>query len=256
MKHLLEYDKYVEPNVPISEGIVDDLYPKFVKWVKSWYTKIFGSGNSTSFPAGVAAQSTPPEITGEHMLYVPHQQGGRRTAKLFLAAKGQYNLTPEDVDKLKKNMPSADPGMSVLNNPKASSKDKALAYFKYWKGQWDKYSKEAKQNIVNHKEVKTGISSISPKYFSQDFLETVAWIESRFDPKAGAQKTFKGLFQIGPDAMKDLKRKYPDRKYSKLTKIPMDTKQNPQMGNDYLNYAYDRFKSNLAELETEINKKA
>jgi hypothetical protein len=36
----------------------------------------------------------------------------------------------------------------------------------------------------------------------------------------------------------------------------MDTKQNPQMGNDYLNYAYDRFKSNLAELETEINKKA
>ena len=84
----------------------------------------------------------------------------------------------------------------------------------------------------------------------------MAWIESRFDPKAGAQKTFKGLFQIGPDAMKDLKRKYPDRKYSKLTKIPMDTKQNPQMGNDYLNYAYDRFKSNLAELETEINKKA
>jgi hypothetical protein len=28
------------------------------------------------------------------------------------------------------------------------------------------------------------------------------------------------------------------------------------MGNDYLNYAYDRFKSNLTELEAEINKKA
>jgi len=256
MKHLLEYDKYVEPAAPVNEGVLDDLYPKFLKWVKSWYTKMFG-GNKPNMPSVSAqAKPTPPEITGEHMLYVPHQQGGRRTAKLFLAAKGEYDLTQEDVDKLKKNMPSSDPGMSVLNNPKATSKDKALAYFKYWKGQWDKYSKDAKQNIEKHKDVKSGISLVSPKYFSQDFLETVAWIESRFDPKAGLNKTFKGLFQIGPDAMKDLKRKYPDRKYAKLSKIPMDTKQNPQMGNDYLNYAYDRFKSNLTELESEINKKA
>jgi hypothetical protein len=29
----------------------------------------------------------------------------------------------------------------------------------------------------------------------------------------------------------------------------MDTVENPQMGNDYLKWAYDRFQNNLAELE-------
>ncbi len=261
MKHLLEYDKYIEPNVPINEGVFDDIYPKFISWLKGWYNKFaaIGAAASKINAPSSAVQSPaklPDEIVGAHMMYVPHQQGGRGAAKLFLAAKGQYKLDSDDIAKLKRNMPSADPGFSIVNDPKKSSKDKALAYFKYWKKRWDAYSKEAKENLTKHKEVKSGIDSISPKFFANDFLETVAWIESRFDPKAGANKTFKGLFQIGPDAMKDLKKKFPDRKYVKLSKIPMDTKQNPQMGNDYLKYSYDRFQKNLEELEKESTKKA
>ena len=257
MRHLLEYDKYIEPNVPINEGIFD-LYPIFVSWLKSWYNKTFNSASGLKTIAGPAssASNLPDEIVGPHMLYVPHQQGGRGAAKLFLAAKGQYKLDADDISKLKKNMPSADPGFSIVNDPKKSSKEKSLAYFRYWKKKWDAYSKEAKANVTKHNDVKAGIDKVNPKFFTNDFLETVAWIESRFNPKAGANKTFKGLFQIGPDAMKDLKKKFPDRKYTKLSSIPMDTKQNPQMGNDYLKYSYDRFQKNIVDLEKELTKKA
>ena len=259
MRNLLEYDKYVEPNAPVNEGVLSDIYPKFISWLKEWYNKLVGSdsGSAIASVAGAAgSKKLPPEIEGPHMLYVPHQQGGRGAAKLFLAAKGKYKLEKADIDKIKKNMPSSDPGFSIVNDSKKSSKEKALAYFKYWKKRWDAYSKEAKANLAKHNEVKAGIEKISPKFFTNDFLQTVAWIESRFDPKAGANKTFKGLFQIGPDAMLDLKKKFPDRNYAKLSKIPMDTKQNPQMGNDYLKYSYDRFQKNIQELEKSLGKKS
>jgi soluble lytic murein transglycosylase-like protein len=82
-----------------------------------------------------------------------------------------------------------------------------------------------------------------------DFLTTVAWIESRFDPKAGKTRPYKGLFQIGNDAFSDLKKTYKNRAYSNSSVIPMDTVENTQMGNDYLKWAYDRFQNNLDELE-------
>ena len=259
MKHLLEYDKYVQPVAPINEGFLDDLYPKFVQWVKGWYNKIFGDGKPAAPSQGVAS-NIPSELMGEHMLYVPHQQGGRRTAKLFLAAKGKYKLENEDIEKLKANMPSSDPGFSVLNNASKSSAEKALAYFRYWKKQWEKYEKDAKENIAKYPEVKKGIEKSDakhPKNFSTNFLTTVAWIESRFKKDAGAKgKQYKGLYQIGPLAFQDLKKNFKDREYVKKKAIPMDVIENPQMGNDYLKYSYDRFKSNLAELEKELaNKK-
>lgn len=249
MKNLLEYDKYVQPSAPINESYITDIYPAFFKWLKSWFNKIFGE-RTTSISKTL--EKLPPEIEGEHMLYVPHQQGGRGAAKLFLAAKGQYDLSKDDISKLVSNMPSNDPGYPILKDPKSSSKQKSLAYFKYWKNKWEKYSKEAKENITKHPEVRKGIAKVDekhPKFFSNDFLTTVAWIESRFDPKAGSSRPYKGLFQIGNDAFSDLKKTYKDRVYTKKSAIPMDTVENPQMGNDYIKWAYDRFQENLKELE-------
>jgi hypothetical protein len=186
------------------------------------------------------------------MLYIPHQQGGRGAAKLFLAAKGQYKLTEEDINKLKTNMPASDPNYKIVADPNKKSRERALAYFKYWKNKWENYKRDAKANIASHPEVQNGIAKVDakhPKFFSNDFLTTVAWIESRFDPKAGKARPYKGLFQIGSDAFSDLKKTYKDRLYSKRTDIPMDTVENPQMGNDYLKWSYDRFQNNLAELE-------
>ena len=194
----------------------------------------------------------PQEIEGDHMMYVPHQQGGRGAAKLFLAAKGQYKLTEDDINKLKTNMPASDPNYKIVADTKKTSKERALAYFKYWKKTWENYKRDAKANIASHPEVQNGIAKVDakhPKFFSNDFLTTVAWIESRFDPKAGKTRPYKGLFQIGNDAFSDLKKTYKDRLYSKRTDIPMDTVENPQMGNDYLKWSYDRFQNNLAELE-------
>ena len=87
MKHLLEYDKYVMPSAPVNEGYITDIFPVFLKWLKEWFSKkMSGDGKKIS---QIASGPLPAEITGDHMLYVPHQQGGRGAAKLFLAAKGE-----------------------------------------------------------------------------------------------------------------------------------------------------------------------
>jgi len=254
MKHLLEYDKYVQPEAPVNEGFIFDMYPRFINWLKGWYKKITGSSTDTKTKGSVvnASENLPVEMQGEHMLYVPHQQGGRGSAKLFLAAKGKYKLEQKDIDKIKSNMPSSDPGYKIITDPKKSSKEKALAYFRYWKKKWEAYSRDAKSNITKHPKVDSGIKKNDdkhPKFFSNDFLTTVAWIESRFDPLAGKNKSYKGLFQIGNDAFSDLKKTYRDRTYVKRSTIPLDTIENPQMGNDYLKWSYDRFQSNLKDLE-------
>jgi len=250
MKHLLEYDKYVMPSAPVNEGFVTDIFPVFLKWLKTWFNEKFGKDGKKI--SQVSSGQLPDEIEGDHMLYVPHQQGGRGAAKLFLAAKGKYKLTEEDIAKLKNNMPSSDPNYKIVADPKKSSKERALAYFRYWKKTWENYGRDAKANISKHPDVQKGISKVDdkhPKFFANDFLTTVAWIESRFDPQAGKTRPYKGLFQIGNDAFNDLKKTYSDRVYSKKSAIPMDTIENPQMGNDYLKWAYDRFQSNIKELE-------
>lgn len=249
MKNLFEYEKYVMPSAPVNEGFITDIFPAFLKWLREWFNKKSNDRNMIfQLPTGLLPQ----EIEGDHMMYVPHQQGGRGAAKLFLAAKGQYKLADEDINKLKTNMPASDPNYKIVADPNKTSKEKALAYFKYWKKTWENYKRDAKANIASHPEVQNGIAKVDakhPKFFSNDFLTTVAWIESRFDPKAGKTRPYKGLFQIGSDAFSDLKKTYKDRLYSKRTDIPMDTVENPQMGNDYLKWAYDRFQNNLAELE-------
>ena len=95
MKHLLEYDKYVEPSAPVNEAFIFDMYPKFISWLKGWYKKLIGS-NTTDSAKKPIASNLPDEMQGEHMLYVPHQQGGRGSAKLFLAAKAEANINPRD----------------------------------------------------------------------------------------------------------------------------------------------------------------
>jgi hypothetical protein len=249
MKHLFEYDKYVMPSAPVNEGFVTDIFPAFLKWLREWFNK---KANDRSEIFQLPTGLLPQEIEGDHMMYVPHQQGGRGAAKLFLAAKGQYKLAEQDIDKLKANMPASDPNYKIVVDPKKTSKERALAYFKYWKKTWENYKRDAKANIASHPEVQKGIAKVDdkhPKFFSNDFLTTVAWIESRFDPKAGKTRPYKGLFQIGNDAFSDLKKTYKNRAYSNSSVIPMDTVENTQMGNDYLKWAYDRFQNNLAELE-------
>ena len=249
MKHLFEYDKYVMPSAPVNEGFITDIFPAFLKWLREWFNKKANDRNMIfQLPTGLLPQ----EIEGDHMMYVPHQQGGRGAAKLFLAAKGQYKLAEDDINKLKTNMPASDPNYKIVADTKKTSKERALAYFKYWKKTWENYKRDAKANIANHPEVQNGIAKVDakhPKFFSNDFLTTVAWIESRFEPKAGKTRPYKGLFQIGSGAFSDLKKTYKDRLYSKRTDIPMDTVENPQMGNDYLKWSYDRFQNNLAGLE-------
>lgn len=232
MKHIKEYEEF-EPSESLNEGLVGDIWERF----KALMKRIFGKTEVK--PKTPAAPTVPPQIEGKHMLYLPHQQGPSGAAKLVKIAKGQEKLDTAMRSKLLNNMPSSDTRYAKVKTGK--DKEAVLAFLDYQKGTWKNYEKEALSEIKDpkHSIVKKAIEKVPNKQLPVDFLTTVAYKESRFNPNPPTNKSYRGLFQIGDLAWKQLKQINP-QKY-KGSKPPLNTALNAQAGHDYLKWSYDQF---------------
>lgn len=232
MKHIKEYEEFNYDEI-LNEGL-SDIWERFKSLVK----RIFGMEDEKPQISPIKPK-TPPEIEGKHMLYLPHQQGPSGAAKIVRIAKGQEKLDPALRSKLLNNMPSSDPRYAKVKTGK--DKEAVLAFLNYQKGTWSNYEKEALTEIKNPKnlKVKKAIEKVLNKQLPSDFLTTVAYKESRFNPDPPTNKSYRGLFQIGDLAWGQLKKIDP-KKY-KGSKPPLNTVLNAQAGHDYLKWSYEQF---------------
>ena len=232
MKHIKEYEEF-SPSESINENLVGDIWERFKALIKRLFT-------STPAPAAKPKGPTvPPQIEGKHMLYLPHQQGPSGAAKIVKIAKGKEKLDTALRSKLLNNMPSSDPNYNKVKTLK--DKDAVLAFLDYQKNTWGNYEKDALTKIKEPEnlKVKKAIEKVTNKQFPVDFLTTVAYKESRFNPNPPTNKSYRGLFQIGDLAWKQLKQIDP-LKY-KGSKPPLNTTLNAQAGHDYLKWSYNQF---------------
>lgn len=234
LKHIKEYEEF--SGEPLNEGI-GDLWDRFKKKMRS----IFSSDDPKE------KKKTPPQVKkknedlllGDHMLYLPHQQGPAGTAEIINVLRGKEKLSPEMRNKLLNNMPSSDPRYNRVKSGKDI--DAAKAFLEYQKSTWDQYKKEALLKIKEpqNSKVKKALESIPNRKLPLDFLTTVAYKESRFVPVPKTNTSYRGLFQIGDLAWKQLKTEFPE-KY-KGAKAPLDPFKNAQAGHDFLDLSYKQF---------------
>jgi hypothetical protein len=232
MKHIKEYEEF-GPDESINENIIGDIWERFKALVKRLFI-------GTPAPAPKAKVPTvPPQIEGQHMLYLPHQQGPSGAAKIVKIAKGKEKLDADLRSKLLNNMPSSDPNYNKVKT--SIDKDAVLAFLDYQKNTWMNYEKDALSKIKapENLNVKKAIEKVTNKQFPINFLTTVAYKESRFNPNPPTNKSYRGLFQIGDLAWQQLKR-IDSSKY-KGAKPPLNTTLNAQAGHDYLKWSYDQF---------------
>jgi hypothetical protein len=118
----------------------------------------------------------------------------------------------------------------------------------YQKSTWEGYKKEAMQKIAEPKNaaIKTAINAVKKPQFPFDFLATVAYKESRFVPNPPTNKSYRGLFQIGDMAWKELKRLFPGSYTG--TRAPLNAAKNTQAGHDLLVVAYNAFEKKIGNL--------
>ena len=241
MQNLKSFSEF-DQSESLNEGL-GDFFKRAINYIIGWFKK---ESKDPEIIKKVVKSSSYDQ--GDHMLYIPHQQGAKGAAKIVLAAAGKYKFTNDEINKLKENLPTLDPALKVVKDPKKTSKEKAIAFLEYQRRTWDKYRREALSNIARHPKVKKGIQKIKDKHFPEEFLTTVAWKESSFNPKVTG--TYRGLYQIGDMAWSDLKRMNP-KKYKGL-KAPLDTVINPQAGNDFIKLQNERFQKKLSELTQQV----
>jgi hypothetical protein len=251
MIHIKEYDSFNSHSEKLNEDATsgDGIWNRF----KSTIGNIF---KPTEEPADVAAAPKKPEapvqkaadspLVGEHMLYIPHQQGAEGAAKLVRIAKGKEQMSPGLRSNLLNNMPSSDPGYATVKTGKSIAA--VMAYLNYQKSTWEGYKKEAMQKITEPKNaaIKTAIKNVTKPQFPFDFLATVAYKESRFVPNPPTNKSYRGLFQIGDMAWKELKRQFPA--IYKGSRAPINPAKNTQAGHDLLVAAYNAFEKKIGDL--------
>jgi hypothetical protein len=236
MRYLKEYKEFNDYSERIDEQ--EGVWDKFKKTVLGFFT---------SKPKAVDKKSTTSKtieiINGPHMLYLPHQQGPTGAAKLVNIIKGKEKLDPTLRRNMLNNMPSTYTGYDIVRNGK--DREAVMAFLMYQRDTWKKLEGEALKEINNPKnaKVKDALFRIKPSDFPEHFLTTVAYKESRFDPNPKSNPSFKGLFQIGDSAWKQLKKIDP-KKY-KGSKPPLKVSKNVEAGYDYLKWAYDQFEKNL-----------
>ena len=237
LKHIREYEEYTSSDEILNEGL-GDLWDRFKRAVSDFFSR-----KKKVAVKPKAKVMDPTLITGEHMIYLTHQQGPTGLANLMDILRGDVKMQPESRDKLLNNMPQSDPRYVEVKTGK--SKQAAKAFLEYQKSTWDQYKKDAltKINEPQNAKVKQAIEKAKVKVpeFSKDFITTVAYKESRFDPNPKTNKAYRGLFQIGDSAWTELKRVYP-LKY-KGSKAPLSPVKNAEAGCDYLKLVYDRFEN-------------
>jgi hypothetical protein len=238
LKHIKEYEEYNFLDDTINEGL-GDLWDRFKKAVGDFFSR---KKTIIKKPGVKAAKIMDPTlITGEHMIYLTHQQGPTGLANIMDILRGEVEIQQDSRDKLLNNMPQSDTRYAKVKNGK--SKEAVKAFLEYQQSTWGQYKKEAlaKINEPQNAKVKQAIEKAKSKIpeFSKDFITTVAYKESRFNPDPKTNKAYRGLFQIGDSAWTELKRIYPS-KYSGI-KAPLSPIKNTEAGCDYLKLVYDRF---------------
>jgi hypothetical protein len=237
LKHIKEYEEYNFSDDTINEGL-GDLWDRFKKAVGDFFSK-----KKTVIKKPGVKVMDPTLITGEHMIYLTHQQGPTGLANIMDILRGEIKIQQDSRDKLLNNMPQSDPRYIKVKNGK--SKEAVKAFLEYQQSTWGQYKKEAlaKINEPQNAKVKQAIEKAKAKVpeFSKDFITTVAYKESRFNPDPKTNKAYRGLFQIGDSAWTELKRIYPS-KYKGI-KAPLSPIKNTEAGCDYLKLVYDRFEN-------------
>lgn len=236
MKYLKEYKEFNQEFTRMNEQ--EGIWDKFKKTVLGFFTS-----NSKSTDKKSKTSKTMDVINGPHMLYLPHQQGPTGAAKLVKIIKGKEKLDPTLRSNMLNNMPSSYPGYNTVKTGK--DRDAVMAFLMYQRDTWKKLESEAVKEIKNPKnaKIREALFGIKPSAFPNNFLTTVAYKESRFDPNPKSNPSFKGLFQIGDSAWQQLKKIDP-KKY-KGSKPPLKITKNVEAGYDYLKWAYDQFEKNL-----------
>jgi hypothetical protein len=238
LKHIKEYEEYDPSLEKLNEGL-GDLWERFKKAVSDFFSR----KKTVVVKKPGAKVMDPSLITGEHMIYLTHQQGPTGLANILDILRGDAKIEDNSRNKLLNNMPQSDPRYQKVQTGK--SKQAVKAFLEYQKSTWDEYKKEAltKINDPQNAKVKQAIEKAKAKIpdFTKDFITTVAYKESRFDPNPKTNKAYRGLFQIGDSAWAELKRVYP-MKY-KGAKAPLAPIKNTEAGCDYLKLVYDRFEN-------------
>lgn len=236
---LLKYSEFINQKLDetfLNESFANDLWLKFQIWLKNFWTKQEVKPKVTLPPL---------YLTGKHLLYIPHQQGPVGAATIVKAAMGKGELGAKIRKNILGNVPTGSKYYNTIKDAQKSDKNAAIAFLNYYSDNWAKLEKEAMSLINNPKYIKAkkAIDSIINPQFPKDFLTTVAFKESSFNPNPPTNKTYKGLFQIGPRAWEELKRVLP-LKY-KGSIIPIDPRKNAQAGHDYIKLTYDRFQKKI-----------
>jgi hypothetical protein len=235
LKHIKEYNTF-SPDENINEGLYN-LWDSLKSAIKTLITGVKSTGYMP-IPKVIN-----PLLVGEHMLYLPHQQGPKGAARIVKILTGKDKLDSGLRRNMYNNMPSSD--VRYMRVYKGDDIDAVTAFLEYQKKTWDTYKKEGASKIdsIENNKVKNAINSVKNNQLPPGFLVTVAYKESRFVPNPTTNKTYTGLFQIGPSAWDELKRNFP----SKYTgnKAPASPKENSQAGYDYIKLAYDQFEKLL-----------
>lgn len=182
-------------------------------------------------------------LTNKHIIYLPYQQGPYGAYLIYKAAIGKGKLGVNSRSKLKGNVATYSDYYNIIKDINKTDKEVAIAFLKYYSDSWDKNEKEALKTVMlpKYKKVKYAIDNIKNPKFPKEFLYTVAYLESKFIEDL-VHGSYKGLFQIGPLAWTELKKKLP-KEFS--GQIPMDSIKNAQAGHDYMSMAYEAFKKKI-----------
>jgi hypothetical protein len=240
VKHIKEYEEFELETKVLNEGFLGDVWERFKKMITDLFSK---KPQQTTAQTSAQPSKPPLPIIGQHMLYLPHQQGPEGASKLVKIVKGEMEMDSVTRSKLLNNIPSSVSEYLTVKNGK--SQEAALAFLTYQKNTWDKYMKEALEQIgkPEFKKVKEAIDKIPDSKFPKDFLYTVAYKESSLEPNPKRNRSYRGLFQIGDLAWQQLKKLDPQT--YKGSVAPLDPKKNAKAGHDYLAWAYDLFERKI-----------
>lgn len=239
IKNFQEFSEY-----KLNEEVLNESWPSWSTFW-NWLISLFKKTEMKKPPEQKKPLEQPPKyLTGQHMLYIPHQQGPLGAKVIYQAARGEGKMTPALRNKLAGNVATGSEYYKIIKDPKSSDKEAAIAFLKYYEENWDRIKNEANTLIhrPEHKKIKEAIDKIQNPTLPKEFLYTVAFKESSFRENPGTKKHV-GLFQIGPLAWEELKRVYPT-KY-KGSVIPREAVKNAQAGHDYLSYTYEQFKKKI-----------
>lgn len=129
MRYLKEYKEFNDYSERIDEQ--EGIWDKFKKTVLDFFT---------SSPKAVVKKSvvskTIDVISGNHMLYLPHQQGPTGASRLVNIVKGKDTLDPTLRNNLLNNIPRSYPGYNIVKTGK--DKDAVRAFLMYQRDTWKK----------------------------------------------------------------------------------------------------------------------